>query len=78
MELSQTILLAGINLSGYISPESTAQVIAQPEAIRAFFSWCFAGIPMVGYTVCAIIMSFYNVETAMPQITAELAARKGN
>ena len=75
--LSQTILLAGINLFGYISPESTAQAVAQPEAMRTFFSWCFVGIPMVGYAVCAVIMAFYNVEAAMPKITAELTARKG-
>lgn len=36
MGLSQTILLAGINNFGYITPESTAQVIAQPDTIRIF------------------------------------------
>lgn len=76
MGLSQTILLAGIHGFGYISPESTAQIIVQPESIRTFFSWCFAGIPMIGYGICAIIMVFYNVESQMPEITEELANRK--
>lgn len=77
MGLAQTLLLGGINLFGYIAPESTAQVITQPEGVRSFFGWCFAGIPMIGYAVCAVIMFFYNVESKMPQICAELAARHG-
>lgn len=61
MGLSQTILLGGINAFGYVTPESTAQIIAQPEAVQNFFGWCFAGIPMIGYAVCAVIMVFYNL-----------------
>lgn len=76
MGLSQTILLAGINAFGYITPESTAQVIAQSGAIRTFFGWCFAGLPMIGYVVCAAIMIFYDVESKMPQISKELGAGK--
>lgn len=76
MGLAQTILLAGINAFGYIAPASTTQVIAQPETVRNFFSWCFAGIPMLGYLAGAIIMVFYNVEKKMPQISDDLAARK--
>lgn len=61
--IAQTILLAGIGLFGYVTPDSTAQIIAQPEAIRGFFSWCFAGIPMIGYLICAVIMFFYRIES---------------
>lgn len=60
MGLGQSILLAGINLFGYIVPGSTAQVIAQPEAVTSFFRWCFAGFPMVLYGICAVIMIFYQ------------------
>lgn len=74
--MSQTILLAGIHIFSYISPEATTQVVIQPESIRTFFSWCFAGIPMVGYGICAIIMIFYHVESQMPKITKELAEQK--
>ena len=62
MGLSQTLLLAGINLLGYIPPGSTAQVVAQPEAVRTFFSACFAGLPMAGYALCAGIITFYDLD----------------
>lgn len=78
MGLSQTILLGGINAFGYITPESTSQIIAQPEAIQSFFGWSFAGIPMVGYAICAAIMLFYNMESQTPQITSALAKKKEN
>lgn len=60
--IGQTILLAGISAFGYITPDSTAQIITQPDAIRTFFSWSFAGLPMVGYIICAIIMFFYRID----------------
>ena len=56
--LGQTVLLAGINLFGYVIPQSTAQIIAQPEALCVFFRWCFAGAPAVLYAACALIMVF--------------------
>lgn len=61
--ITQTILLAGIGLFGYVTPDSTTQIIAQPEVVRGFFGWCFAGIPMIGYAICAVIMLFYNIES---------------
>ena len=61
--ISQTVLLAGISAFDYITPDSTAQIITQPDAIRSFFSWCFAGLPMIGYLACAVIMMFYNIES---------------
>lgn len=67
MGLGQTILLAGINLFGYIAPQSTAQIIAQiiaqPEAVTGFFRWCFAGLPTVLYGICAVIMLLYKPNT---------------
>lgn len=67
--ISQTILLAGINAFGYVTPESTAQIINQPNGVQSFFGWCFAGLPMIGYVICAIIMLFYDIESKMPQTT---------
>lgn len=63
--LSQTVILAGINLFGYLVPESTGQAIAQPEGIRFFFLCCYALVPMIGYLLCAGIMLFYkpNLQT---------------
>lgn len=63
--LAQTLLLAGINTFGYIAPESTVQIVTQPETVQNFFVWCFAGVPMIGYAICAIIIAFYNAETKM-------------
>lgn len=60
--LCQTMLLGGIGLFGYISPESTSQVVAQPELVRGFFNWCFVGFPMIGYAISAIIIWFYDIE----------------
>lgn len=73
--LGQTIILGGINLFGYISPASTAEVISQPPAMQTFFAWCFVGTPMVGYLIGALLMSFYDLEGKMKQISADIAAR---
>lgn len=78
MGLAQTLLLAGINAFGYIAPESTSQILIQSDSVRTFFSWCFAGLPMIGYGICAAIMLFYNIESKMPDITLDLAKRKAN
>lgn len=63
MGVGQTLLLAGIAGLGYIAPGATGQIIAQPGAVITFFKLCFAGIPMVGYAVCALIMVFYKLNT---------------
>lgn len=76
MGLSQTILLAGINRFGYITPDSTVQVIAQPAAMQNFFRFCFAGMPMLGYTICAVMILFYGLEKQMPEITRQLMQRR--
>lgn len=78
MGLAQTLLLAGINAFGYIAPDSTSQILIQSDSIRTFFSWCFAGLPMIGYGICAAIMLFYNIESKMSDITVDLANRKAN
>lgn len=67
MGLAQTLLLAGIQTFGYIAPASTAQIITQPDAVQNFFSWCFAGLPMIGYSICAVIMIFYDIGSKAPQ-----------
>ena len=73
--LGQTIILGGINAFGYISPSSTAEVIKQPSAMQTFFAWCFVGVPMVGYLIGALLMSFYDLEGKMQQISADITAR---
>lgn len=61
--LCQTILLAGIGTFGYIPPESTAQIVSQPETVVNFFRFCFAIMPIIGYGGCAILIGFYHLET---------------
>jgi len=60
--IGQTILLAGINAFGYIVPQSAEQIIAQPEAVRHFFNFCFAGMPIISFAAGVIIMLFYNIQ----------------
>lgn len=78
MGLSQTLLLAGIHAFGYIAPESTSQILIQSDSVRSFFNWCFAGLPMIGYSICAVIMLFYNIESKIPGIAVDLANHKAN
>lgn len=54
--LSQTILLWGMNRFGYLAPSSAAQVLVQNPAVQQFFSWCFAGLPMLCFAACVVCM----------------------
>lgn len=74
--IGQSILLGGISMFGYIAPGSTTEVINQPEAMQIFFSWCFVGIPMIGYLVGSLLMIPFDVEKKIPQISADLTARR--
>ncbi len=73
--IGQSILLGGISAFGYIAPVSNTQVIEQPTAMKLFFSVCFVGVTALGYLLGALIMSFYDVEKNMPQISADITAR---
>lgn len=73
--IGQSIILGGISRFGYIAPESTTQVIAQPAAMKTFFSWCFVGIPMIGYLIGSLLMLRFDVEDKIPQISADITAR---
>ena len=74
--IGQSIILSGIHAFGYIAPASTADVINQPPAMQTFFAWCFAGIPMIGFLLGSLIMKFYDVEDKVPQMTADINARR--
>lgn len=73
--LTQSFMLGGINLFGYIAPSSASESIAQPQAMQTFFVVCFVGIPMVGYLIGALLMLGYNVEKDMPEISAGIRKR---
>ena len=74
--IGQSILLGGISSFGYIAPANTAQIIQQPDAVRTFFNWCFVGIPMIGYLIGSLLMIPFDVEGKIPQISADLTARR--
>ena len=73
--LGQTIILGGIHMYGYIVPGSNVETIVQPDAMRRFFTWGFVGIPMIGYLIGALIMTFYDIEKKMPRISADILQR---
>lgn len=73
--IGQSILFGGINHFGYIAPSMNTEIINQPDAMKTFFSWCFVGVPMVGYLLGSLIMTFFDIETKMPQISADITAR---
>ena len=73
--IGQSIILGGINHFGYIAPSVNTEIINQPDAMKSFFAWCFVGIPMIGYLLGALIMTFYDIEAKMPQISADITAR---
>lgn len=74
--IGQTVILGGISAFGYIAPESTEQIVTQPDAIRNFFTWCFVGVPMIGYVIGSLLMLRFDVEKKMPQIQADITARR--
>ena len=74
--IGQSIILGGISLFGYIPPESTAQVIQQPNAVKMFFIACFVGVPMVGYLLGSLLQVFFDVEKQMPKILADIVERR--
>ncbi len=73
--IGQSIIIGGISAFGYIAPSSTAEIINQPDAMKTFFSWCFVGIPMIGYLIGSLLMLRYDVEEKIPQISSDITAR---
>lgn len=77
--IGQSIILGGLNASGYISPASigaTAEtVINQPAGAQSFMTWMYVGVPMIGHLVIALIFSLYDLEDKIPQIAQDITAR---
>ena len=73
--IGQSIILGGISLFGYQVPTSNVETIIQPTGMQTFFTWCFVGVPMVGYIIGSLLMIPFDVEEKMPMISAEIAAR---
>lgn len=73
--IGQSIILGGISAFGYQAPSSTSQVIEQAGSVQTFFTWCFAGIPMIGALMCAFVVTFYDIEAKIPQMVKDITAR---
>lgn len=43
--------------------------------MKTFFTFCFAGAPLVGYLIGSVLMIFFDVEKKIPQISADITAR---
>jgi GPH family glycoside/pentoside/hexuronide:cation symporter len=78
--LSQTIILGGLDAFGYISPASinatSDTIINQPASAQNFITWMYVGVPMIAYIIIAIIFTFYDLESKIPQISKDIVARK--
>lgn len=72
--IGTSILIGGISAFGYITPDSASQIIEQPAAIQHFFIACFVGAPLLAYLIGSLLMIRFDVETKMPQISADLTA----
>ena len=54
---AQTVILLCINNMGYIIPNSSEHIIAQPQNLLNFFNFAMAGIPMIGFIISFILVS---------------------
>ena len=77
--IAQTLILGGLNASGYISPASIGAtsdtIINQPASTQTFITWMFVGVEMIGYLIISLIFTFYDLEAKIPQISADITAR---
>ena len=74
--ISQTFVLAGISMTGYIVPSSSDQIISQPQSVKLFFRLCFGGIPAIVFALMAVLLIWFTVDGMMPQISEELTNRR--
>ena len=74
--IAQSILLGGISLTGYITPETSTTIVNQPDSVKLFFKMCFGGLPALGYIIMAVILIGFNVEKLIPKISADLVQRQ--
>lgn len=77
--IAQTLILGGLNASGYISPAligaTSDTIINQPASTQSFIIWMFVGVEMIGYLIISLIFTFYDLEAKIPQISADITAR---
>ena len=75
MGISQSILLGGMSLTGYVQPDAAGEAV-QPALVKMFFKLCYGGIPAIGYLIMACLMIGFGVEKMMPKISETLIQRQ--
>lgn len=62
LSLCQGVFNGLIKGSGYIAPDQMMGAVAQNAATENVIIWCYIGIMMIGYAVCALLVMNLNVE----------------
>ena len=73
--ISQSILLGGISLTGYVQPDAAGNAV-QPVSAQLFFKMCYGGLPAILFIIMAVLLIGFNVEKMMPEISATLIQRQ--
>ena len=55
--LAQSAILLCTNYLGYIAPSSAQEIINQPSTITNFFNFTMAGLPIICFGLCFILLS---------------------
>ena len=58
--IAQSLLLMGINVFGYIAPDSASQIIVQNTAIKTFFNFAMNGVSFIGFLLSYILLKRLN------------------
>ena len=74
--IGQTLLLAGIDLFGYIKPVSSAEHVTQNAGMQNFFIFAFAGAGIIADILIVLILRKYDLEEQIPVISKEIANRR--
>ncbi len=62
LSLCQGVFNGLIKGSGYIPPDPLTGAVAQTAATESVFIWCYIGVMMIGYAVCAALLMGLKVE----------------
>ena len=62
LSLCQGVFNGLIKSSGYVAPSQITGAVAQNGATESVFIWCYIGVMMIGYAVCAALLLNLNVE----------------
>ena len=70
------IINLGLALTGYLPPAADGSWVPQPEAVQNFLVFATFGLGGIGLLINTILFFSMDLEKKLPQIHADLAARK--